>query len=84
MQDFLPLYGRNAVKIDSKKTGFSDYDHTLSTVWEMSFSKLSENSYTLLNLLAFFDSDAIHEIVLSEGSSVFEDKEFEFLHDEME
>lgn len=83
LHDFLPLYERNSAKIDSKKTGFSDYDHTLSTVWEMSLSKLPKDSGKLLNLLAFFEPDAIHELVLTEGSKLLEDEEFEFLHDEM-
>lgn len=83
LQDFLPLYERNSARIDSRKTGFSDYDHTLSTVWEMSFSKLSEDPRELLNLLVFFQPDAIHELVLSEGSRVLDNKKFEFLHDEM-
>lgn len=83
LQDFLPLYERNSAKIDSRKTGFSDYDHTLSTVWEMSLSKLPINSGKLLNLLAFFEPDAIHELVLTEGSKLLEDEEFKFLQDEM-
>ncbi|KAF1975755.1 hypothetical protein BU23DRAFT_438509, partial [Bimuria novae-zelandiae CBS 107.79] len=36
LEGFLPLYKRNASKIDARKTGISDYEHTLSTVWDMS------------------------------------------------
>jgi len=84
LQDFLPLYERNSAKIDSRKTGLGKYDHTLSTVWEMSLSKLSGNPCRLLNLLVFFEPDSIHELVLTEGSKLLDDEEFEFLHDEME
>ena len=31
--DFLPLYERNSAKIDSRKVGRANYEHTLSTVW---------------------------------------------------
>ena len=34
LKDFLPLYRRNASKIDTKKTGITDYEHSLSTVWD--------------------------------------------------
>jgi hypothetical protein len=84
LQDFLPLYERNSAKIDARKTGLSDYEHTLSTVWEISLSKLTGDPCTLLNLLVFFEPDAIHEVVLTEGSKSLDDNEFEFLHDEME
>lgn len=84
LQDFLPLYERNAAKIDTRKTGLSDYEHTISTVWEMSIGDVAGNSHHLLNLLAFFDPDAIHELILLEGSKQIAQAEFEFLKDEME
>ncbi|KAJ9648289.1 hypothetical protein H2199_001142 [Coniosporium tulheliwenetii] len=84
LQDFLPLYERNAAKIDSRKTGLSDYEHTLSTVWEMSFSKISGNSRKLLDLLVFFEPDAISELVLTEGSKLVHDEGFNFLQDDMD
>ena len=84
LQDFLPLYERNSAKIDSRKTGLGEYEHTLSTVWEMSLSKLSDNPCRLLNLSVFFEPDSIHELVLTEGSKLLDDEEFEFMHDEME
>ncbi|ELR03921.1 hypothetical protein GMDG_06452 [Pseudogymnoascus destructans 20631-21] len=85
LQEFLALYERNAAKIDSRKTGFNEYEHTLSTVWEMSFSKLSGDSCTLLNVLAFLEPDAIDEAILVEGSKLPNwDEEFDFLSDEMD
>lgn len=84
LQDFLPLYERNAAKIDSRKTSISGYEHTLSTVWEMSISKLSGDPCILLNLLSFFQPDAISETVLMEGSRLVDDVKFSFLQDQME
>lgn len=84
LQDFLPLYERNSAKIDSRKTGFSDYEHTLSTVWEMSLNKLSGDSLELLHLLTFFEPDAIPELILSKGSELLGGNDFDFLKDEME
>jgi hypothetical protein len=57
LQDCLPLYQRNAVKIDARKTGLNSYEHTLSTVWEMSVAKLSGHSRTLLSLLPYFQPE---------------------------
>lgn len=84
LQDFIPLYERNAAKIDSRRTGVTNYDHTLSTVWEMSLSKLSGDSLKLLNLFAFFEPDFISEMVLTESAKLLRDRDFEFLTDEME
>lgn len=84
LHDFLPLYERNSNKINSKKTGLSDYEHTISTVWEMSLSNLGGDSFTLLGLLAFLEPDRIHEQVLLEGSRQVDHADFEFLRDEME
>lgn len=84
MQDFLPLYERNAAKIDSRKTGVSDYSHTLSTVWEIALANLTGREFHLQTLLAFFEPDAVHESILVEGSKLVDDADFEFLSDEME
>ncbi|KAI9658288.1 MAG: hypothetical protein M1821_002421 [Bathelium mastoideum] len=84
LQDFLPLYARNAAKIDSRKTGLNDYDHTLSTVWEMSLSRLSGDSVELIHLMAFLDPDSIYEEILIEGSKVSGHMEVNFMQDEMD
>lgn len=84
LQDFLPLYERNAAKIDSKKSSLTDYEHTLSTVWSMSLSKLADQPRKLLNLLVFFEPDAIRETVIVEGSKLLEDEAFGFVQDEFE
>ncbi|KAF2234366.1 TPR-like protein [Viridothelium virens] len=84
LQDFLPLYERNAPRIDSRKTGLSDYDHTLSTVWEMSLTRLSGDSVELLQLMAFLEPDSIHEEILVEGSKNSGESQFQFMQDEMD
>jgi len=83
LQDFLPLYGRYAAKIDARKTPGSDYEHTLSSVWDVSFEKLTETSTGLLHLLSFLEPDSISEDILLHGSQGLGD-EFAFLSDELE
>lgn len=84
LQDFLPLYERNASKINARKTGFSDYPHTLETVWEMTLATLSGPASRLLRLLSFFVPDNVEENVILEGSKLLSDEDMEFLEDEME
>jgi len=84
LKDFLPLYHKNAAKIDARKLKRGDYGHTLSTVWGLSLAQLSGISSTLQKLLAFFDPDKIHESVLLEGGEHLEDEKFGFLRDDME
>lgn len=84
LQDFLPLYERNSAKIDARKTGISGYEHTLSTVWGMSFSRLSEDAQSLLGILSYMQPDAIDEEVLRKGQELLEYPRFKFLGDEME
>ena len=83
LRDFLPLYEKHSSKIDSRKAPGSDYEYTLSSVWDVSFGKLTEDSTRLLNVLSFFDPDCIPEEILTHGSGGLDD-EFAFLADEME
>ncbi|KAI9642747.1 hypothetical protein NHQ30_008478 [Ciborinia camelliae] len=53
LQHFLPLYEWNRAKIDARKVSGSEYEYTVSTARNISFERLTENSTTLLNLLAF-------------------------------
>ena len=84
MEAFLPLYERNSVKIDARKVVRGNYEHTLSTVWELSLGQLSGPSRTLQTILAFLDPDKVHESVLREGGEAIQEGNFEFLGDEME
>ena len=84
LKDFLPLYEKNAAKINARKSRLSDYEHSLSTVWELALSQLSENASKLQKLLAFLDPDQIHESVLTGEISHDSCSDFAFLSDEME
>lgn len=84
LTEFLPLYERNSARINARKQGIGGYDRTLSTVWEMSMSKLSGDSQRLLHLLPLFNPDNIHESIFLEGSACIGDLDFMFLQDMME
>ncbi|GAO19100.1 hypothetical protein UVI_02042000 [Ustilaginoidea virens] len=80
--EFLPLYKRHSLKINARRAPGSDYEHTLSSVWNVSFERLTENSTRLLNLLSLFHPDGVLEEILLKGSESV-DEEFTFLSDEM-
>ena len=84
IQDFLPLYERNAAKIDARTQGFSGYPHTLATVFEMTLTNLSGSSLHLQNLLGFLEPDAVSETIFEDGADLVKDSDFDFLADEME
>ncbi|KAL8993731.1 MAG: hypothetical protein Q9169_006128 [Polycauliona sp. 2 TL-2023] len=86
IKDFLPLYQRMAERIDSKKTGITNYEHSISTVWEMSLNKLSGHARLLQQILAFLDPDKIDQEILTEGSQALLSKrpDIEFLSDELD
>ena len=88
LKDFLPLYQRNQAKIDKRKIDASDYDHTLSTVWETALGRLTGNAATLQRLLAFFQPDRVDESVLVESAQELagddENHELAFFLDDME
>lgn len=83
LQDFVPLYERYSSRIEARQVPGSDYEHTLSTVWDVSFEKLTETSTSLLNLLSFFDPDRISEEILLEGSQGL-DHPLSFLSDRLD
>lgn len=81
---FFKLYEKNSAKIDARRLSHSSNEHTLSTVWECSLTKLSLHSRILQNMLAFLDPDGIHEDILKyEGVEILDDS-FDFLGDDME
>ncbi|KAL9022963.1 MAG: hypothetical protein Q9196_007450, partial [Gyalolechia fulgens] len=86
LKDFLPLYKRTAERIDAKKTGITNYEHSISTVWEMSLNKLSGHVRLLLEILAFMDPDKIDQEILIEGSQAVVGKrpDIGFLSDELD
>lgn len=83
LADFLRLYEKNPARIGSRRTHDGDYEYTMSTVWDVSFEKLTGDATSLLNILAFFDPDNISESILLQGSDGIDGK-FSFLADELE
>ncbi|SPQ20350.1 72ddf52e-7113-4ff0-b348-42e636f23ca1 [Thermothielavioides terrestris] len=83
LHEVLPLYERYSTRIHARKAPGSDYQHTLSTVWDVSFDKLTETSTALLRLLSFFDPDGIPEDIFLQGSDGLDEK-FAFLFDELD
>ncbi|KIW65774.1 hypothetical protein PV04_08001 [Phialophora macrospora] len=84
LDDFLPMYKRHSDKIDAEKSRLTQYEHALSTVWDMSLSKLSGPSAHLQTLMAFFHPDGVHEKMLCEGSTLVADKDMGIFADDME
>ncbi|GAP84174.1 putative NB-ARC and TPR domain protein [Rosellinia necatrix] len=86
LKDLLPLYERNSVRIDASRTTKDDYEHTLSTVWNVSFERLPKHSTILLNMMIFLDPDSIDETIFLQGAQagIRLEPEFEFLADEMD
>lgn len=83
-QEFLPLYRKSASKIYARAGVPLQYEHTLGTVWDISFQSLSTESKTLLNVLTFFDPDLIPEFILSNGRAGITEPSLQFLFDEFE
>lgn len=84
LNDFLAYYHRNAAKIDNRQSGISDYEHTLSSVWDLALSSLDRDPSCLIKTLAVLEPDSIDEEVLQRGSVLVTVSGFEFLADEME
>ncbi|KAK1246392.1 hypothetical protein MKX08_000194 [Trichoderma sp. CBMAI-0020] len=82
LSEFLPLYERHSPKINARRAPGSDYEHTLSSVWNVSFERLTENSTHLLNLLSLFHPDVLEDILLQGSENI--DEAFDFLSDEMD
>ena len=83
-QEFLAVYRKSAAKVLKRGDAPLEYDHTLSTVWELSLEKLPEDAKILQKLLVFFDPDRIQERLLINEKADITDNRFEFLTDEFE
>jgi NB-ARC domain len=83
-EEFLRLYEKSAAKIFSRGEAPPEYNHTLSTVWEISNKNLPQDARALQNLLAFFDSDSVAERLLKDTRASLTDERLQFLFDELE
>lgn len=62
---------RQQMMLFEDDTGFPkvDYDYTVATAWEISFSRLSAEEMNILGCLCFLDPDAIQKVVTDGLSS---------------
>jgi NB-ARC domain len=82
--EFLALYQKLSAKILAKGEVPLEYNHTLSTVWELSLHNLPQDASILQKLIAFFDPDAIEEFLLTNADAGLSDERLQFLSDEFE
>ena len=83
-EELLPVYQKSANRIFARSGAPVQYEHTLDTVWDVSFECLSTESRILLNILAFFDPDLIPESILSNKKADITDLSLQFLFDDFE
>ena len=83
-EELLPVYQKSANRIFARSGAPVQYEHTLDTVWNVSFECLSTESRALLNILAFFDPDLIPESILSNKRADITDPSLQFLFDDFE
>lgn len=83
-EEFLRIYRKSASKIHAKGETPMEYNHTLSTVWDISLQNLPQDASTLQNFTAFFDPDKIGERLLTNPKVSHTDDRLEFLIDEIE
>jgi hypothetical protein len=82
--EFVALYQKSSAKILTRGEVPLEYNHTLSTVWELSLHNLPQDASTLQKLIAFFDPDTIEERFLTNTNAGLSDEKVEFLTDEFE
>lgn len=83
-EELLPAYQKSPNRIFARSGAPVQYEHTLDTVWDVSFECLSIESRTLLNILAFFDPDLIPESIISNKRADITDPNLQFLFDDLE
>ncbi|KAA8650150.1 uncharacterized protein ATNIH1004_002831 [Aspergillus tanneri] len=82
--ELLNLFKKSAKRILARLGAPIQYEHTLGTVWDVSFERLSTESRTLLLILTFFDPDLIPESILSNKRAGITDPALQFLFDDLE
>lgn len=84
MSGFLPLYERNAAKINRRNVAGHQDEHILSTVWAIAIQTMTSEPRHIQSLLAFFDPDKIQESILIEGIPYLRTDRLNFVLDEIE
>ncbi|KAI7261945.1 hypothetical protein KC335_g10470 [Hortaea werneckii] len=84
MSLFLPLYERNAARINRRSvSGYQD-EHILSTVWAIAIQTMATEPRHFQSLLAFFDPDKIQESILIEGIPYLQTDRLNFVLDDID
>lgn len=83
-EEILRIYRKSASEIHAKGEAPTEYNHTLSTVWDDSLQQLPQDASILLNFTAFFDPDKIEERFLTNPKVNHTDDRLDFLIDEIE
>ncbi|KAG9253974.1 uncharacterized protein F5Z01DRAFT_743372 [Emericellopsis atlantica] len=78
------LFNQSAEKVFARSPILDEYQHTVTTVWNLSLEQLSPQARIMHNLLAFFDPDHIAESLISKTKTRFNDPAWEFILDDFE
>ncbi|KAI6520639.1 hypothetical protein MCOR16_008185 [Pyricularia oryzae] len=82
--EVLPKLKKSAEKVFARTQAIDAYEHTVSTVWNLSLEQLSEQAKILHNVLAFFDPDHISEHLINQTKVRLNDPAWEFLLDDFD
>lgn len=82
--EFLLIFKKSAEKVFARTRALDGYEHTVTTVWNLSLGQLSEEAQILHNVLAFFDPDHISEHLINQTKMRLNDPAWEFLLDDFE
>ncbi|RMY81350.1 hypothetical protein D0861_08341 [Hortaea werneckii] len=84
MSVFVPLYERNAARINRRSVSGHQDEHILSTVWAIAIQTMASEPRHFQSLLAFFDPDKIQESILIEGIPYLQTDRLNFILDEID
>ena len=85
LSEFLEGYNnedliKDSQNISSPGTVRSQYHHSLGTVWDMNFNRLSTNEQRLLYILSYMDPDRLQLRIISEGAVGSNDESLDFVN----
>ncbi|KAI9669757.1 MAG: hypothetical protein M1831_007453 [Alyxoria varia] len=83
-REFLNLYRKSAGKIHARGKPSPEYNHTLSTCWQLHLERLPDEARLLERLFVFFDPDAISEDILTNPNGGLSDERWGFLLDDFD
>ncbi len=83
LQEFHEIYDKRCdqIEVNSVTTNQAvfQYDRSLSTAWDLSLAALDPDSRLLLDLIFFYDPDAIPESLFQDGAKLSKQTELKFL-----